>query len=228
MTSPSLPQGMVPQTLRLVCLTSSLPDAVKKGSIPSRETLSVVDLPAGADGFFHSFLRKAPHGVQGMMAADCAWSGARDGRFALEPVAALNDRDYGVWHGKALADLPPEGLNTLLHDVDFAPPAGESQRQFHTRTGAWLDNFLQKGADRFTQRPNPSPGSAPAGGRNMRPVSGLDTILIVARPAVVRALACHILGGGPEMASRLDIAPQTTSLFTCHAGRWRVRALGVG
>lgn len=132
-------------------------------------------------------------------------------------IAALRDRDYGTWHGQALKNLAPEALHALLHDPDFAPPEGESLRQFHARAETWLTTLPREEVAR-----GKLPAAAhPAG-------SGAQTLLIIARPAVVRALACAILGGGPEMAAKLDIPPQTTSLFTHHAGHWRVRALGAG
>lgn len=130
-------------------------------------------------------------------------------------TAALRDRDYGTWHGQALKNLAPEALHALLHDPDFAPPEGESLRQFHARAETWLTTLPREEVAR-----GKLPAAAhPAG-------SGAQTLLIIARPAVVRALTCAILGGGPEMAAKLDIPPQTTSLFTHHAGHWRVRALG--
>ncbi|AQT05260.1 histidine phosphatase family protein [Acetobacter persici] len=256
-----------PQTLRLICLTTSLPDAVKQGYIPAREACGLVTLPKNMDGFSLPHLRKPPQFSQIILAEDCVCLPATDqtdpasdpkgappsvrsgnapflptgGPFSLQtreapddvpfispevpithetPIthtAALRDRDYGTWHGQALKNLAAEALHALLHDPDFAPPEGESLRQFHARVGAWLTTLSQEEAAR---------GTLPAAARPAG--SGAQTLLIIARPAVVRALACVILGGGPEMAAKLDIPPQTTSLFTHHAGHWRVRALGAG
>lgn len=249
------------QTLRLICLTPSLPDAVKQGCIPAREACGLVALPTNTGGFSLPHLRKPPQFSQIILAEDCvcfpadpqadplsdpdsASPSVRSGNAPFLPAggasslqtgeapddipfispeipithtAALRDRDYGTWHGQALKNLAPEALHALLHDPDFALPEGESLRQFHARVGTWLTTLSQEEAARGTL-----PAAAgPAG-------SGAQTLLIIARPAVVRALACAILGGGPEMAAKLDIPPQTTSLFTHHAGHWRVRALGAG
>ncbi|MFT9063755.1 MAG: histidine phosphatase family protein [Acetobacter persici] len=256
-----------PQTLRLICLTTSLPDGVKQGYIPAREACGLVTLPKNVGGFSLPHLRKPPQFSQIILAEDCvclpaipqadpltapesAPPSVRSGNAPLllpggpsslqsmeapddvpfispeipitheTPIthtAALRDRDYGTWHGQALNTLAPETLHALLHDPDFAPPEGESLRQFHARAETWLTTLPREEAAR-----GKLPAAAhPAG-------SGAQTLLIIARPAVVRALACVILGGGPEMAAKLDIPPQTTSLFTRHAGHWRVRALGAG
>ncbi|WP_395495767.1 histidine phosphatase family protein [Acetobacter sp. KSO5] len=262
------------QTIRLVCLTSTLPDAVKQGRIPPREAQTVARTPAGPEGFTLQQLRKPPRFTQIILAGDCTCEGLSSplpapeqittpvnlsAQFAAQspapqvddasqkphfpadlPIirtASLQDRNYGTWHGQALRDLPPDALNALLHDPDFAPPEGESLRQFHTRIGAWLTTASQgemaevePGAADLSNSPSSSGArpSAPSGKQSRtRSDTSARTHLLIARPAVVRALATHILQGGPEMATRLDIAPQTTSLFTHHAGNWRVRALGV-
>ncbi|MCP9318985.1 histidine phosphatase family protein [Acetobacter persici] len=257
-------RASTPQTLRLICLTTSLPDAVKQGCIPAREARGLVTLPKNAVGFSLPHLRKPPQFSQIILAEDCVCTSAinqadplthpltgpegappsvRSGNASFRPAggpsslqtreaqeapgvshetsithtAALTDRDYGTWHGQALKNFAPEGLHALLHDPDFAPPEGESLRQLHARVETWLTTLPQEEAARGT-----IPAAARATG------SGAQTLLIIARPSVVRALACAILGGGPEMAAKLDIPPQTTSLFTHHVGHWRVRALGAG
>ncbi|MFE8873901.1 histidine phosphatase family protein [Acetobacter persici] len=277
-----------PQTLRLICLTTSLPEAVKQGCIPAREACGLVALPTNARGFSLPHLRKPPQFSQIILAEDCvclpaitqtdpltnpegAPPSVRSGNAPLLPsggpsslptreapddvpfispeipsthetpithTAALRDRDYGTWHGQALNTLAPEALHALLHDPDFAPPEGESLRQFHARVGTGLTTLPQEADASVTysrrHSPERAPDHAPEAARGTIPAadrpagSGAQTLLIIARPAVVRALACVILGGGPEMAAKLDIPPQTTSLFTRHAGHWRVRALGAG
>lgn len=240
------------RTIRLVCLTTSLPEAVTQGRIPLREARSVAHIPAGAEAFSFPHLHTPLRFTHIILAEDCVGTGlfhdascrerraAQDGDgtgstgFSSLPsmdsgadpailhaalpvtrIAALKDRDYGLWHGQALRDLPSNALSALLQDMDFAPPEGESLRQFQTRVGAWL-TFLT----------HPEPGAVQSMVEEA-PSSQATTLLLMARPVVVRALATHVLQGGPDMATRLDIAPQTTSLFTHHAGRWRVRMLGV-
>ncbi|OUJ04277.1 histidine phosphatase family protein [Acetobacter malorum] len=256
------------QTIRLVCLTSTLPDAVKQGRIPPREAQTVTRTPAGPEGFTLPQLRKPPRFTQIILAGDCTCEGlssplpvpeqittpanlssqsaalspapqvddaSQKPHFPAElPVirtASLQDRNYGTWHGQALRGLPPDALNGLLHDPDFAPPEGESLRQFHARISSWLNTVSQGGETDAAPDAGPLSNGSHSG-RQPGPASGTQsgtsarTVLLIARPAVVRALATRILQGGPDMATRLDIAPQTTSLFTHHAGNWRVRMLG--
>lgn len=276
--TPTSPRSPVPQTqtIRLVCLTTTLPDAAKQGRIPPREAKTAARYPTGAEGFTLPQLRKPPRFTQIILAEDCTCEGLDTARPLPDPdaipaghapqsagqtyipqakdapesldfstasaecghthTASLNDRNYGTWHGQALRDLPPDALNALLHDPDFAPPEGESLNQFHARIGAWLITASQgemaeaePGAANLLNGSSSGTGPAASSGKPSRTRSDTSarTVLLIARPAVVRALATHILQGGVDMANRLDIAPQTTSLFTHHAGNWRVRALSV-
>ncbi|MFT9019138.1 histidine phosphatase family protein [Acetobacter malorum] len=274
--TPSRSPASQTQTIRLVCLTTTLPDAPKQGRIPPREAKTVARYPTGAEGFTLQQLRKPPRFTQIILAEDCTCEGLdtarplpdpdtiRAGRAtqsagqlcnpqaknapespgfsttsaerALTHTASLTDRNYGTWHGQTLRDLPPDALNAMLHDPDFAPPEGESLNQFHARIGAWLTTASQgemaevePDAANLLNGSSSGTGPAASSGKPSRTRSDTSalTVLLIARPAVVRALATHILQGGVDMANRLDIAPQTTSLFTHHAGNWRVRMLGV-
>lgn len=274
--TPSRSPAPQTQTIRLVCLTTTLPDAVKQGRIPPREAKTVARYPTGAEGFTLPQLRKPPRFTQIILAEDCTCEGLGTAPLLPDPDAipaghapqsagqphitqaknapespgfstafaecahthtgSLKDRNYGTWHGLALGDLPPDALNALLHDPDFAPPEGESLNQFHARIGAWLTTVSQgemaeaePGAGNLSNGSPSGTGPAASSGKQSRTPSGTSalTVLLIARPAVVRALATHILQGGVDMATRLDIVPETTSLFTHHAGNWRVRMLGV-
>ncbi|GBQ83775.1 hypothetical protein AA14337_2677 [Acetobacter malorum DSM 14337] len=276
--TPTPSRSAVPQTqtIRLVCLTTTLPDAAKQGRIPPREAKTAARYPTGAEGFTLPQLRKPPRFTQIILAEDCTCEGLDTARPLPDPdaipagrapqsarqphmpqakdapespdfstvsaecglthTASLKDRNYGTWHGQALRALPPEALNALLHDPDFAPPEGESLNQFHARIGAWLTTASQEemaevepGSGNLSNSSPSGTGPAASSGKQPRTPSGTSalTVLLIARPAVVRALATHILQGGVDMATRLDIAPETTSLFTHHAGNWRVRMLGV-
>ncbi|WP_197461284.1 histidine phosphatase family protein [Acetobacter malorum] len=276
--TPTPSRSPVPQTktIRLVCLTTTLPDAVKQGRIPPREAKTAARYPTGVEGFTLPQLRKPPRFTQIILAEDCTCEGLGTARPLRDPVAipagrapqsagqtyipqskdapespgfstvsaeralihtaSLNDRNYGTWHGQALRNLPPEALNALLHDPDFAPPEGESLNQFHARIGAWLTTASQgemaevePDAANLLNGSSSGTGPAASSGKPSRTRSDTSalTVLLIARPAVVRALATHILQGGADMATRLDIAPETTSLFTHHVGNWRVRMLGV-
>ncbi|GAN68433.1 histidine phosphatase family protein [Acetobacter orleanensis] len=205
------------RTIRLVCLTTSLPDAITQGRIPPRETQSIAHIPAEAEAFSFPPLRTPLRFTHIILAEDCKAVGLpSDSAVPITRTTALKDRDYGTWHGQALRDLPSEALSALLQDMDFAPPEGESQRQFQERVALWLALLI---------RPEEGEAQAqPAAEGTLLPHT--LTLLLITRPAVVRAIATHILHGSPEMAARLDIAPQTRSLFTHHAGLGRVRMLG--
>ncbi|GEN59612.1 histidine phosphatase family protein [Acetobacter nitrogenifigens] len=110
---------------------------------------------------------------------------------------ALSDRDHGQWHGKNLRDLPPDDLSRWIADPDFAPPEGETARGAFMRAAAWLDEAPHTGVD----------------------------LVVVAQPSVVKALLIHALGGGVEMAARLDIPPSSLSVMTRHT-HWRVASMG--
>lgn len=111
---------------------------------------------------------------------------------------ALRDRSYGQWHGLALRDVPPQELARFVQEPDYAPKGAESMRAFHVRIGAWVEGAALHGR-----------------------------VLLVARPAVVRALAVHALGADCSLANRLDAEPKSLSVLTRHAGLWRVRQYGV-
>ena len=174
------------QTIRLICVTTSLPDAVKQGCIPSREAQTTACIPDGVEGISLPHLSKPPRVTQIILAEDCACESltgplafsekdlisaaietadvapaptpAVSSESPVTHVAALKDRNYGLWHGQALRDLSPDALNALLHDLDFAPPEGEGLRQFHARIGAWLNMASQRG----WVDAGPSSGTQPA------------------------------------------------------------------
>ncbi|MBO1359994.1 histidine phosphatase family protein [Acetobacter sacchari] len=111
--------------------------------------------------------------------------------------SALSDRDHGQWHGRNLRDLPSDDLSRWIADPDFAPPEGETARGAFMRAAAWLDEAPHTGVD----------------------------VVVVAQPSVVRTLLIHALGGGVEMAARLDIPPSSLSVMTRHT-HWRVASMG--
>ncbi|WP_061487373.1 histidine phosphatase family protein [Acetobacter tropicalis] len=186
--------------LRLYGVAAYLPQAVRQGSLPARHE--------------RGFFRHAPSLVSSLtqwgggdvwpsvvlVADDVDVSGLVSPEgvpLAVQRVPALCDRVYGAWHGQALRDIAAEKLAALLQDTDFAPPGGESARQFQARIGAWAE-----GADLH------------------------GTALFLARPAVVRAMAVHVLGGDSALTQKLDCAPATLSLFTRQGGDWRLRMMG--
>lgn len=119
-------------------------------------------------------------------------------RIPLVQQEALRDRSYGLWHGLALRDVPRHELARFLQEPECAPNGAESAHAFQARIGTWVEGAALQGR-----------------------------IVLVARPAVVRALAVHALGGDCSLANRLDAEPKSLSVLTRHAGLWRVRQYGV-
>ncbi|NHN87128.1 histidine phosphatase family protein [Acetobacter conturbans] len=109
-------------------------------------------------------------------------------------VAALRGQDFGLWEGRSLKSLSPEELLSLTRDIAFVPPGGESRIQFFERVKTW-----------FYGLPEHQPSA-----------------VIMAGPAVMRALVLSVLGCPPETATRLDIESGSHFMLTRH-GHWRLR-----
>ena len=116
----------------------------------------------------------------------------------IQVVPALSDRDHGEWHGRNLRDLSPTALRDWLNDPQFSPPSGESAGAVFDCIGGWLGSLANDASHR----------------------------VIIARPAVIRMLLIHGLGGGVEMVGRLDVPPSSRSDMSYHMG-WRVSRIGV-
>lgn len=261
------PYGMTARAaatpVRLVCLSTGLPDAVRQGRIPERTAMGTLSAPQVLElaqrlarvhasqvfvaedvlctGVFQTFAFSENSTDSSMSVHENrCWPDAEHHAAACPKrfhIAALKDRDYGTWHGQALRDLPAAALGSLLHDPDFTPPDGESARQFHARIAAWLKADAPRDQPCGAALPPTSGQTGPQAAPQTSPpppgqpapkhvISLFGTVLMVVRPAVVRALAAHILGGGPDMDARLDIAPETFSIFTRQIDHWRVRMLG--
>lgn len=133
-----------------------------------------------------------------IIAPDVSLSGQPSFEQNIQVVPALSDRDHGEWHGRNLRDLSPTALRDWLHDPQFAPPSGESAGVVFDRIGGWLGSLANDASHR----------------------------VIIARPAVIRMLLIHGLGGGVEMVGRLDVPPSSRSDMSYHMG-WRVSRIGV-
>ncbi|MBM9400107.1 histidine phosphatase family protein [Gluconacetobacter azotocaptans] len=120
----------------------------------------------------------------------------RERPIVTEP--ALRERGHGQWHGRNLRDLSPDDVRRWVDDPDFAPPGGESGRAAFERIGDWLDHLPD----------------------------GTGTLIVIARPAVIRMLLIRALGSGTDMIRHLDVPPSTRSEMSRHTG-WRVSAIGV-
>lgn len=140
---------------------------------------------------------------------DAAWSSPA--RRALQTAAllglsptvtlALRDCDHGRWRGRTLAEVgarEPEALAAWVADPEAAPHGGESVREVVTRVACWLD-------ERRRER-----------GHHVAVTHG----------AVIRGAIVHALGAPPVVGMRIDVAPLSRTVLTCHAGAWRLRAHG--
>ncbi|RBP02445.1 broad specificity phosphatase PhoE [Roseiarcus fermentans] len=115
--------------------------------------------------------------------------------------AALGDCDYGRWRGLASADVAgrePDGFAAWLADPAAAPHGGESIVVLIERVGAWLAELSARD------------------GRT----------LAVTHASVVRAAIASVLGGGPSVFWRIDVAPLTLARLSGRERRWNLVALG--
>ena len=183
--------------LKLLCCASALPSGVRKG-----------ELPGGHEQVAHGFdWRKVsaylPSARQMTLfyAPDVAVP-ETEGHI-LQPQSPLQERNYGLWAGRLLQELPLPEQSLFVSDATFAPPEGESFVACYQRTTHWLAGVNQ----------------------------ALPAAVVLARPAIVRNLLLRVLYPGEEAvglghAARVDVPPLSYSLLSCHAGRWRVGMLG--
>ncbi|MFT8417723.1 MAG: histidine phosphatase family protein [Acetobacter sp.] len=181
--------------MKLLCCASALPSAVRKGQLPD----GAERVASGFD--LQKMAAYLPPTSQMTIYAAPDVAVPDVGGHVLLPQASLADRDYGLWAGRALRDMAPAEQLSFLSDATFAPPQGESFAACYQRTALWLDSLAQGG----------------------------QAAMVLARPGVVRNLVLRVLYHdelvGMGHAARVDVCPQSYSLLTCHAGRWRVGML---
>jgi broad specificity phosphatase PhoE len=126
---------------------------------------------------------------------------ARDTASALGLGAAasfdegLADMDYGLWHGRRLADLAveaPHDLAAWTHDPDAAAHGGESFSQLVKRVGQWLDALNGALSDALSE--DVIPGNT-------------HNVVAVTHAPVIRAAIVHVLGASPGVFPHIEIAP---------------------
>ncbi|MFM0157204.1 histidine phosphatase family protein [Paraburkholderia sediminicola] len=132
----------------------------------------------------------------------------RDTASALGLSAVVNkglaDMDYGLWHGRRLADLAveaPQDLGAWTCDPDAAAHGGESFSQLVKRVGLWLDgldNALSEGGTGLTGTKT-----------NRMPRNAQNVVAITHAPVIRAALVCA-LAASPAVFSRIEIAPLST------------------
>ena len=112
--------------------------------------------------------------------------------FGLE--VEVDDRwiemDYGEFDGRPVADVPAATWREWRHDLDWAPPGGESHRSLGVRVRAALDDLFE--------------------------ASRTSDIVVVTHVSPVKAALAWALGVGDEVAWRTFVAP--ASVMTVGAG----------
>jgi broad specificity phosphatase PhoE len=119
--------------------------------------------------------------------------GLRDA--AVEPLLA--ECDFGVWAGRALADIgdaEPSAVAAWIGDPAARPHGGESLSAFSARVAGWLD------------------GQALVDG----------AAVAVTHGGVVKAAVVHALGAPLDAFWRIDVAPLSLTELHAHDGRWTV------
>jgi broad specificity phosphatase PhoE len=168
---------------RLLLISHAATAAMRAGRFPA-------DDPLDARGFAAAGAARARLSIPEDAAALVSPSVcARETASALGLGAAVHeglaDIDYGLWHGRRVADLAieaPQDLTAWTHDPDAAAHGGESFSRLVKRIGQWLDALDE--APRDTQN-----------------------VVAVTHAPVIRAAIVHALGASPQVFSRIEIAP---------------------
>ncbi|AXL50421.1 phosphoglycerate mutase [Paraburkholderia caffeinilytica] len=131
--------------------------------------------------------------------------------------AGLADMDYGLWHGRRLADLAaeaPQDLSGWTHDPDAAAHGGESFNQVVKRVGRWLDALDDALSERATGRAGDASSdgtdeskSWASGAQANRTPRDTQHVAAVTHAPVIRAAIVHALGVPPAVFPRIEIAP---------------------
>ncbi len=146
-----------------------------------RQQAREAGVPFRGHGFARVFTSQLPRAIE---TADLFLAGAQAQVGSREAFAELNERNFGEYEAR---EQPPlhtmaEGdfRRSICLDIDCVPPGGESMRQTHLRSVAFLEKI----------RALPDKGD----------------MLVVAHGNVLRSMALHHLGWPlellPEMPSR--------------------------
>jgi broad specificity phosphatase PhoE len=116
-----------------------------------------------------------------------------------EPVADLDDCDFGHWRGRTLAEIAahaPDHVALWLSDPDAAPHGGESIAALIGRVGAWLEQMACE-----------------------------SSVIAVTHSAVIRAALVHVLGAPAASFWRVDAGPLAMLDLRHDGRRWALRAM---
>ncbi|MFM0730020.1 histidine phosphatase family protein [Paraburkholderia sediminicola] len=200
---------------RLLLISHASTAAMRAGCFPADDPLDARGLAEA--GAAHARLSIPDDAAVFVSPAVCA----RDTASALGKGASVDeglaDMDYGLWHGRRLADLAveaPQDLAAWTHDPDAAAHGGESFSQLVKRVGQWLDalnDALSEGVIRATDSAS-NDGTNEAKNRKLSEKtsvipSNTQNVVAVTHASVIRAAIVHALGASPAVFPRIEIAP---------------------
>jgi broad specificity phosphatase PhoE len=116
------------------------------------------------------------------------------------PSDDLRAWSAGAWSGQSVAHVAesdPEGFRAWRTDPDAAPAGGESLNTLIARVAGW------------TRAQTP----------------GTGRVLVIADPAVIRAVVLHVLEGDSHTFWRLEVPPLSLSVVQHANNEWRLRHL---
>jgi broad specificity phosphatase PhoE len=120
----------------------------------------------------------------------------------LEAAACDDLRAWSVggWSGHSIARVAeddPDGFRAWRTDPDATPGGGESLASLLARVARWSE----------------------------AQTSETGRVLVIADPAVIRAVVLHALAGAPETFWHLEVPPLSLSVVQHALGQWRLRQL---
>jgi hypothetical protein len=123
-------------------------------------------------------------------------------RLGLEAAACDDLRAWSVggWSGHSIARVAeddPDGFRAWRTDPDATPGGGESLASLLARVARWSE----------------------------AQTSETGRVLVIADPAVIRAVVLHALAGAPETFWHLEVPPLSLSVVQHALGQWRLRQL---
>ena len=186
--------------LRVVLLGSCMPDNVRKGYIPKKDEIIKFQLPK----LFQENILEKQNITRIFCAPDIQVSPERFfSKYSIELEPKLENRNYGIWAGQQLKNLLVEDQVQFMNPT-YSPNGGESMCAFHIRLKSWLDSLFNKAQNQ-------------------------DTFLVIASPVIIRALSACILADEIKnsfyILNKLDIYPESWSVFSGRAGKWRILTL---
>jgi broad specificity phosphatase PhoE len=182
-------------TTRLILLCHAATAATRAGRFAADEEID--DKAAAQLAACAGRLPRADRAMSGRSL--CARETARALGLDTQPIAELDDCDFGRWRGRTLAEIAaaePEGLAAWLSDPTSAPHGGESIVSLIDRVAHLLDTL-----------------------------SGESSVVALTHPAVVRAATLHVLGAPAQNFWRIDAGPLAVIDLRHDGRRWALRAL---